>query len=437
MPLPAVPDSYADVDLERAFYVLAQQQLGDLASQLAGAKAPPAEAAGLARQVAAAQRTWQEDLAPLGEPNRNQQLRKNVAAANELERKVTAAVPKPGADGTREPFGLARFEMLKTAVSMACSVTGAENPLIANVFGIGNEPAARQRLTEIAEILAKRLEQTSPDIVGDQAGFVLAALPATMKALASTTPKGGYIRIQPNALKDADLHGLATALVHEASHLMAEPTVDYAYRPGGLFHLLPASLAPRNAAHFEHLAAQFLSPGRTDAPADGSAQAKALLVLQFKVTRAWVRASDLTSPGPGRIPVAGLFHVDPDKVGLAVATAMFTALFAAMEAVMSLVQRNTTLTFAAAERLTMSADGAAQVTVAQAPPTAAATAAIDLICLHLSRQGRVGFRNLDLAKYIDDIASYDRPGLAGEVAGFLRWADSAPVGLGTPQSDGA
>jgi len=101
------------------------------------------------------------------------------------------------------------------------------------------------------------------------------------------------------------------------------------------------------------------------------------------------------------------------------------------------VQRNTTLTFAAAERLTMPADGAAQVTVAQAPPTAAATAAIDLICLHLSRQGRVGFRNLDLAKYIDDIASYDRPGLAGEVAGFLRWADSAPVGLGTPHSDGA
>lgn len=440
MPLPGVPDGYADNELERAFTSLARQQLGDLAARLAEAKAPPPGAVGLVGQIAAAQRAWQADLTPLGEPNRRQQLKRNVAAANELERKVTTAVPKLGADGPPEPFGQVRFEQLKTAVSMACSVTNAKDTLIKDVFGIDSDKLekARQQLTEIAAILTKRLKETSPDIVVERVGFVLASLPGTMKALASGTPKGGYIGIQPNAFEDADLYGLATALVHEASHLMEQPTVDYAYRQGGLFHLLPARLVPRNAAHLEHLAARFLSPERTEAPADGSVQVKALLVLRFKVTRAWVRAYDLTSPGPGRIPVVGLIHADPDKVGAEVANAMFKALFAAMEAVMPLVQRRTTLTFAKEDSLTVQADGAAQVTVRQGPPTpkptAAARAAIDQICWHLSRGGRIGF--LDLAQYIDGIARYDRPLLADELADFLKWVDLDPVGLGTPQGDG-
>lgn len=354
--------------------------------------------------------------------------------ANELEQKVTAAVPKPGAGGPQEPFGPARFRQLKMAVWIACAAACAEDTLIANVFGSGNQPDARQRLAEIGAVLVKRLGQTSPDVVREQTGFVLdPGLPDTMKALASSTPEGGYIRIRPDAFDSDDPCELAPALVHEASHLMGRPTVDYAYRPGGLFHLLPAQLAPRNAAHFEHLAARFFSPGqRADAPPDGSFQAKALLVLQFKVTRAWVRAWDLTSPGPGRKPVAGLIHVDPDKVGGEVASAMFTALFAAMEAVMPLVQRRTTLTFGSGESLTVQADGKVQVTVKQALPAAASAAAIDLICQRLDRDGRIGFSSLDLAKYIDGIAGsdgiagYDRPVLAEELTSFLRWVDSPP-----------
>lgn len=430
MPLPDVPPNYADNDLERAFVILARQQLGDLAARLAKAAGPPPGAAALAGQVTAAQRDWQADLAPLGEPNRRQQLRKNVAAANELERKVDVAVPKPATAGGEEAFGAKRFGQLKTAVAMACSVTQAKDTLVANVFGIGNEPAARQQLGEIAAVLTKLLGETSSATIGDRAGFVLANLPETMKALASATPAGGYIRIRPKAFNDPDLYDLATSLVHEASHLIGNPTVDYAYRPGGLFHLLPAKLAPRNAAHFEHLAARFFSPDLADVPASGSTQAKALLVLRFKVTRAWVRANDLTSKGPGLKPVAELIRLDSMKVGDEVAMAVFKALFAAMEAVMPLVQRNTTLTFAREDSLTVQEDGTAQITVRQgestSKPTAAATTAIDRICSYLSSSGRTDFPAL--AAYIDGIVAYDRPSLVKEMAEFLTWADLDPVG---------
>jgi len=429
MPLPEVPADHADDDLERAFVILARQQLGDLADRLAKAPARPPAALGLEREIAAARLAWRADLAPLGAPNRRQQLNRNVAIVNALEQQIIAAVPKPGSGATQEPFGSDRLAQLARVVSTACSVADdAKDTVIGDVFGIPHVQEARERLREISAILKWRLAQTSPDAVVLKGGFVLdTALPDTMAALAFGSGKEGYIRVRPSAFA-MDEREFAKDLVHEASHQMQQPTVDFAYRTGGFFLLLPASLALRNAAHFEHVAAKVLSCQPCKTPADGGFQSKALVALQFKVTRAWVRAWDLTTPGPGLRPVVALIHADPDKVGGEVCMAVFKALFAAMEAVMDCVTKRTTLTFAQQEGLTVQQDGAVRVTVKQARPTPAAAAATELICHHLSSTGRIGFDTLDLATYIDGIAAHDRPSLTAELAAFFTWVDSDPVG---------
>jgi hypothetical protein len=427
MPLPKVPDPslpYAAADLIPAYTTLVQQQLGDLTARLA--KLPGQTPDERAPVLAGARAAFRAGLAQPGDKDWREKLTRAVEMTDGVERVVDGVAPKPGG-GQPMAFGAGKFSQLKSAVQMACVVPErAKDDTIMKVFRAPAEWVAfiRPRLNGISKILKDRLEQTRPDVVR-KAGFVLdPSLPDTMWALAMGSSEHQYIRVKPATLPAGglspdlsdDLAMLAAALLHEATHLLPnkEATFDFAYRKGGLFLALPPVFAAANAANYEEVAIRVLDPDQA-VVVPGGDETNAMLALQVKVTRAWVRANDLTSleaDPEQRGLVAALIQADPAKVGPEVSAALLGALFGAMEGIMRLITEKMTLTFAAQAGLTPGPDGAVLVTVARATPTTAAAAALPLVCRRLADTGRIGFRSEVLVPYIDGISRYDRPGLA-------------------------
>ncbi|MGH3171995.1 MAG: hypothetical protein ACRDN0_39835 [Trebonia sp.] len=172
---------------------------------------------------------------------------------------------------------------------------------------------ARPRFGRIAALLRDLYNRPEKN-----PGFVLdPALPASMGALATRTTKNWYIRLSQSAL-DGSMGAprLAATLMHEGSHLIDDPTIDFAYRDSGYHYFLPEPLALFNAANYEQVAADAVGALSADPPsADEVTRQRALTgnpgliagsLLSLQIPRAWVLAYNL----------GGAAHPDPSIVAL-------------------------------------------------------------------------------------------------------------------------
>jgi hypothetical protein len=162
---------------------------------------------------------------------------------------------------------------------------------------------AKIRFKAIPGALRRILGETKVATVGTtdadspRRGFVLNPnLPASMAALAHGDGPSAYISILPSALTGPSWK-FVSALVHEGSHTLDTPpgaTIDFAYIERKAHYRLSPECAVRNAANYQQIAINLLAHEVEAAPkGDLDAAGLALVMLDVKATRAWVRAYHL------------------------------------------------------------------------------------------------------------------------------------------------
>jgi hypothetical protein len=163
-------------------------------------------------------------------------------------------------------------------------------------------PQAIPRIKEIVDLLRELYNRPSPD------GYVLdTTLPSSMAALGTNTGvrTTSYIRLATSALNGTvPVPDLACTLMHEGSHLIADSTIDFAYRGSLQHYFLPPELALYNAANYEQIAVNATGtpdqpPGEPEIAAARAVTAQprllAVSLLTAQITRAWVRCYQTAS----------------------------------------------------------------------------------------------------------------------------------------------
>jgi len=123
--------------------------------------------------------------------------------------------------------------------------------------GYGAEAAKRiEEIVRLLQALYKR-KKTKKNL----AGFVVdSGMHEGAAALATRLDDGsGYIRLSKRALdRNPSIDVLAYTLIHEGSHVINEPTVDFAYRDSDQHLFLPPKLKLYNAPNYEKAAIDIL-----------------------------------------------------------------------------------------------------------------------------------------------------------------------------------
>jgi hypothetical protein len=207
---------------------------------------------------------------------------------------------------------------------------------------------AQRRYGEIATELRAIYNRTDDN---KRTGFVKDAGLGNMGALAVGQGASAIIKVSPRALRGEDEpHDLAATLAHEGSHVINNPTADFAYKQGGAHYYLPTDVALLNAANYEQVAIDAFQGGEGEltSPAAGLIEQKRdltergpgpmLALLRSRVTRAWVRAFELRRPGPrAESPAAAGKIGAPADDNLAITQHIFDALFNDIDMVHSFI----------------------------------------------------------------------------------------------------
>lgn len=207
------------------------------------------------------------------------------------------------------------IELLEVKVIASMNKSNSAVPgSIAMLFRT-SAPKATGRIQEIVKLLRGLYHR--PD---NNPGFVLGSeLPSSM--LAEASGKGAYrrVKLSRDALRaDVPLARLAAVLMHEGSHLIEDPTVDFAYRGSGEHYFLAPELALYNAANYEQVAADAVGDHYYDAlpdseidrgrSADASQAQLAASLVTAQITRAWVLAGHLRAKFRSGRQVSNLPH---------------------------------------------------------------------------------------------------------------------------------
>jgi hypothetical protein len=235
-----------------------------------------------------------------------------LKSINDLSARVTDELAHPGSsvmdDDQEQPAPVSAvgnrqvgkaIDLLTVGVVNRMQGPGATRQVTSDILLMfGNAmPQAIPRIKEVVDLLRELYNRSSP------AGYVVdETLPSSIGALGANTGvrATSYIRLRTSALNGTmSAPDLACTLMHEGSHLIADSTVDFAYRGSRQHYFLPPELALYNAANYEQIAVNAIGspdqpPGEPEIAAarDITAQPPLLAasLLTAQITRAWIRS---------------------------------------------------------------------------------------------------------------------------------------------------
>ena len=222
------------------------------------AKLPPeiVEVSMLASSLEDVETRWAQEASWTPE-NRAKQLPLLVKDVNNLALRSEAAGRSPvqGEEPLAEPAWLTKNDRIAAAIDLlkdkVVNAISSEDPSVTGSIALlfpGHAKEAAGRIKQIVTLLRQLNARTrlNPGYQMDP------RLPDSMAAQASEPGPMSFIGLSLGVLSGkVPLGKFATALLHEGSHLIADPTVDFAYRRSGQQYILPAKLALYNAANYE------------------------------------------------------------------------------------------------------------------------------------------------------------------------------------------
>jgi hypothetical protein len=224
-------------------------------------------------------------------------LPKEIAAREEKEERVPVAqqeavskqapLQELSINDISKAIELLQANVIKSIDSNEADIMGS----ISLMFG-DTAPQATARIREIVSLLREFSRWYSFRYQVDP------RLPESQMALADRSR--GIINLSKGLFKST-LPRVAAALMHEGSHLIKNPTSDFAYRRSGAHYYLPPGLALYNAANYEQVAADAVhdetfqppenTPRSRDEVSKASPERIAITKVTAQVTLAWVIVS--------------------------------------------------------------------------------------------------------------------------------------------------